>query len=163
MVPWGWIARTVIIFWLSDSPPCHKIHFYKNDKAPQFTFTQWNILIVYISIHGPQRINPDDFGDPLTFLSVPPSSWQLLLFLSEKSSESLDRMTRNWVHVFMVPSGWTLTTVVILWLVFWLHHLVDNLCYFCIKKMDWHSCYTHIHNPQMINHEACRISGIYDH
>ncbi len=55
----------------------------------------WNIvLLLNCDIHGPQRMNPDNFAHPLT--SSPVSPWGL----------------RFWVKcLFMIPSGWTVKTL----------------------------------------------------
>lgn len=31
------------------------------------------------NIHGPQWMNPNDFGDPLTFTPTPPAGWHFLV------------------------------------------------------------------------------------
>lgn len=41
-------------------------------KISQKTF-ELNVVKFWTVIHGPQRMNPVDFGEPLTFALVPPA------------------------------------------------------------------------------------------
>ena len=44
----------------------------------------------FADVHGPQRMNPNEFGDPLTFLIVPPAGQTVCLF--SKASQQLSNV-----------------------------------------------------------------------
>ena len=45
-------------------------------EIPQQLLDRFTWLILYRHSPGPQRMNPNDFNDPLTFLLAPPLDWQ---------------------------------------------------------------------------------------
>lgn len=62
-------------------------------------------LNVVQTLKGPPRINPNDFGDPLTLLSAPPSCRYWVFFLIQISVQLLDGLLLKLVQTFMVPRG----------------------------------------------------------
>lgn len=55
------------------------------------------------NFHGSQRMNPTDFVDPLTFPPVP--SWFTFVILSEMSTQLLNRLPYNLVHMLTFPDS----------------------------------------------------------
>ncbi len=57
-------------------------------------------------------MNPNHFGDPLTFSIAPPAG-QSIHLSKETLQHLLDRLTQNYVQTFMVPRRCILLTLMI--------------------------------------------------
>ncbi len=58
-------------------------------------------MIFGTDVHGPQRINPNDFGEPLTFAVVPPAA-QIFHLSSEISQHLHGGLAQHFVQTFML-------------------------------------------------------------
>ncbi len=70
-------------------------------------------------VHDPQRINPDDFGDPLTFHLEPPASQSFHFQLSEIAWHLIDGWAQYFVQAVTFPRQCILETLVISRLFIW--------------------------------------------
>ncbi len=59
---------------------------------------------------GSQRLNPNHFGDPLTFPLAPPSGQSIQLSIS---LHLLDALPQNLVQIFVAPGGCILLILVL--------------------------------------------------
>lgn len=104
-IAWNYTGGTYWMIWFSRwSVPLF------GSKSVKLNKSQWN-FVQTVKLFVPQRLNPADIGDPMTF-NVTCSWVSYLWFYCEISLQQLDGLTFSLVMTFLFPSGLIVITLV---------------------------------------------------
>ncbi len=116
----NWATTLTVLYY------CH----YRWLRLSISTTIWWLAMKFCTDIHGPQRINPNDVGAPLTFPLAPPAG-RIFYLSCEISQHLLNGSAQNFVQTFMSPKGWIL-------LLFWT--FTDFFFWFVVFKITHKYC-----------------------
>ena len=111
---------------------------------------EWDKRLQITWIHVSQRMNHNDFGDPLSFTAT---SRLVFFFFSEIYWLLLDELTWNLVQTFVFPSGWIVISLMDFQWLFLKRHYQVKIWIHCSATMRF--CVKYLDNHQMDCHKTC--------